>query len=157
MIKLIWKQGESLIAVYGTASEVINIPVRCKVRSLRDGTRLKDYVAHTFPDKLAYDPDIFPKGKWVIDKPLKRTDDYKAPYFIPTDGFRMVEVWDEKNGEYIKPTGEEVRDIAYGMHHSKRLYSLGCIIIENRNDAYMLAWLLSRAQSLNEVCMLEVI
>jgi hypothetical protein len=81
---------------------------------------------------------MFPVGKWPIGKPLPRTAPYTAPFFIPTDAFQMLPVWEIKDGKYVKATDKLIRDSGYGLHFSTSNTTLGCIKIINRDDLLML-------------------
>lgn len=84
-------------------------------------------------------PRTFPKGRWRIGQPRKRTDPYLAPFYIPTDAEQWLTVWElDKHGGYYRPTDEKVLDLAYGIHFSSSNTTVGCIKIYREED---LLWL----------------
>lgn len=136
-----WEQNSDELIIKLKQGDMTKIPVRCPVRSLKNGLRDKRYVAHTFPDEFAYDPDIFPIGKWSINAVSPKTDAYKAPYFIATDAYRYVNIWDEDESGYVAETNTKIIDTAFGMHCSHLKdgistgkWTLGCIMIINEDD-----------------------
>jgi hypothetical protein len=115
-----------------------NIPISCVVRNELNGWRpmknTKD-VFTTLPDQEPSMPRTFPKGVWNVYKPLPRTNPYLAPFYIPTDAYQELEVWElDSKGYYVRGTGRKVKDIAYGLHFSTSNTTQGCIKILNLED-----------------------
>ena len=154
MLKLQWKKGDNKLNILLPSDDLISIPVSCVVRNLSNQWRKKNQVVRTFPEPgEPYNPDIFPLGNWKISFPVKRTDNYKAPYFIPTDAIKKVHTWElDSNGDYDHKT-----DKGYGLHFSTSNTTLGCIKIENKNDLLFLVNIIQSEIRLGEACELEVI
>ena len=129
-----WQQGAEVLTAFDK-----EISCRCDVRNGLNYRRKADQVVYTIPDKEPYQPRIFPKGTWVVGTPLERTDSYLAPFYIPTNAWQPVNVWEVKNGLYVKKTDKTVADKAYGLHHSTSNTTLGCIKIMNLQDLLWLA------------------
>lgn len=110
------------------------IKCSCVVRNELNKWRRFDQIVYTIPDNIPYMPRVFPSGEWIIKKPVERLDDYKKPYFIPTNAWQMVDEWEIKNGMYVKKTGKQIKDTDYGLHHSTSGTTLGCIKIEIVDD-----------------------
>ena len=114
------------------------IATSCVVRNELNGWRKPDQVVYTMPSNIPYMPRKFPSGIWTIGQPVKRSDEYKAPYYIPTDAWQFVDEWEIAYDLYIKPTGRRIKDYEYGMHYSTSGSTLGCIKILELDD---LMWL----------------
>lgn len=134
------------------------IDATCDVRTLKNGRRGKNQVVTSIPDQKPYDPDIFPCGEFDVFEPVARTDDYKAPFFIPTSAQRRVKVWHlDDNGNYDSETTATVIDQGYGLHFSRSSTTLGCIKIMQLNDLLNLKdWVSQQLKAKNKV-RLEVI
>jgi hypothetical protein len=121
------------------------IDCSCDVRNEINGRRHADQVVYTIPGKQPYQPRQFPKGIWKIGRPESRTDKYLAPFFIPTDAWREVTVYDVERidniDRYKNPTLRKEIDRAYGLHYSTSQTTLGCIKIEKESD---LLWLVEQ-------------
>lgn len=157
MLNLKWRQGATELIVPLPSDDCIVIPCSCLVRNLTNKWRGRDEVARTMPGEEPYNPQIFPVGKWDISMPLRKTDSYKEPFFIPTNAERSVNVWAlDNNGEYAHRTGRTVIDKAYGLHFSTSNTTLGCIKIENRNDLLFLVNIIQAELQRGEACKLEV-
>jgi hypothetical protein len=118
------------------------IATSCIVRNEINGWRKPNEVIYTTPNHIPFYPRYFPVGIWNVGQPLARTDPYEAPYFIPTDAWQMVPTWVVENGMYVRPTGQQDRDTAYGLHHSTSTSTLGCTKILDVNDLLYLVQLL---------------
>lgn len=137
MLTLKWKQGTAILTVWHNDTER-SIPCSCIVRNDVNGWRLDNQVVTSIPDSEPYQPRVFPVGQWEIFEPIEKRDKYTAPYFIPTDAFQMLPVWEVKNGRYVRETKKLIRDEGYGLHFSESNTTLGCIKITNLED---LLWL----------------
>ena len=116
------------------------IDISCNVRNELNGLRNKSAVVLSIPDKKPVMPRQFPIGVWEIYKPVKRDSAYLAPYFIPTNAFQMLPIWElDNNGLYKRKTTNLTRDIGYGLHYSTSSTTLGCIKIQQKND---LLWII---------------
>ena len=100
-------------------------------------------------------PRPFPRGIWEIGKPRERTDEYLAPYYIPTDAEQYVEVWEIDKG-YTKATGRKVLDLGYGLHYSKSSTTVGCIRIHERTKLLWLVNAINVERELGRSIILEV-
>ncbi len=103
------------------------IPISCLVRNEINRERKSNEVVYSMPDKHPIQPRPFPLGVWHVLEPRERTDPYLAPYFIPTDAYQMLPVWEIENGLYKKPTEKLIKDTAYGFHYSTSRTTQGCI------------------------------
>lgn len=128
-----------------------SIACSCHVRNELNGLRGGQDVAHSMPDGKPYMPRQFPSGRWKLGKPVKKTDPYMAPWFIPTDAFQYLPTWElDEHGFYVKPTAETVKDIGYGIHLSTSSTTLGCLKLVSMSD---LNWLVNLLQTGTEVYM----
>lgn len=146
-----WKQGSEVLQAFG--HEYL---AWCRVRTLAAGTRGVEEVVYTIPAHEAYDPVIFPVGSWTVGRPVKRKDPYKAPYFIPTNAWARVQVWEVRDGKYLAPTSRWVADMAYGLHFSTSLTTLGCLRIGHRWDLLELVKSVEGALDAGHEVVLEV-
>lgn len=115
----------------------------CRVRNLENGQRGKAELVYSIPTAKPYSPQVFPTGLWEIGEIEPKEDDYLAPFFINTDAFQMVRVWEVKNGLYVKATDEWVKDKEYGIHFSTSPTTLGCLKVMKKHD---LVWLVEKIQ-----------
>jgi hypothetical protein len=135
MTRLItWNRANAYLEAFGAF-----IPCSCNVRTLQEGTRGKHEIVYSTPGELPYDPRRFPLGKWTVYQPRKRTDPYRAPWYIPTDAWQMVDVWEVQNGFYVQPTDQQTRDEAYGLHFSNGPNTFGCIKILSKDELIWIA------------------
>jgi hypothetical protein len=134
------------------------IDATCDVRTLKNGRRGKNQVVYSIPSGRPYDPDIFPCGEFDVFEPVMRSDEYKKPFFIPTNAKRIVKVWHmDANKNYDAETTETVVDEGYGLHYSSSNTTLGCIKIMQLNDLLNLKdWVSQQLKAKNKV-RLEVI
>jgi hypothetical protein len=116
----------------------------CIVRNELNGKRLSHDVIRTMPGGYPYMPRRFPTGTWTVLKPRPREDGYRAPYFIPTDAFQDVPMWElDGRGCYLRATDKIVRDTAYGLHYSRdSITTWGCIRIDTREEVLALVRLI---------------
>lgn len=126
---LTWKQ-ESSELWYNN----IMIPCSCNVRNEMNGKRSMDEIVYTMPNHKPYMPRIFPKGTWEVGMPEERDTPELAPYFIPTNAFQMLPVWNTQNNSYVSESAELDKDMAYGIHYSEYKNTLGCIKVRNKAD-----------------------
>lgn len=118
-------------------------------------------VVYTMPAPgKPYMPRPFPKGTWNVMRPEMRTDEYKAPWFIPTDAWQWVDVWSlDSKGGYHLPTDDSVKDYGYGLHASTSPTTLGCGRVGRVGDyteINMLVTLINAAMDRKETVKLEV-
>lgn len=147
-----------------TKDRVVSIVADCVVRNEINGWRRlhapKEVVramTHDPYNKPPVMPRTFPKGHWTIYAPRKRTDEYLAPYFIPTNAEQYLDVWDlDENGGYDKATGNKVLDIGYGLHFSTSNTTVGCIKIHNRDNLLWLVKQIDAAISCGESVTMKV-
>lgn len=146
MITLKFDHKQNVLEAFGRS-----IPATCDVRNELNGRRHEDQVVYTIPGKAAYQPRKFPKGLWKIGRPEPRTDKYLAPYFIPTDAWQEVTVWEIKNEndieKYVRPTIRKEIDRAYGLHYSTSNTTSGCIRIGSEAD---LLWLVAQIKQFRD-------
>jgi hypothetical protein len=126
-------------------------PISSRVRTFRDGTRRANEVVRSIPDGLPYDPRPFPKGlcnisgiDWQIDKGF----DFNTygPVKLRTDAWPWVKVWElDAEGDYLRETGQRVKDTCYWMHYSLSSTTLGCIRLGSPEDAIAIANILEKA------------
>lgn len=133
-----WDRQKGFMEAFGRA-----IKCSCWVRNLENGQRRKTEIVYSIPTAKPYSPQVFPTGLWEIGEIEPKTDEYLAPYFINTDAFQMVRVWEVADGRYVKPTDIWVKDKEYGIHFSTSPTTLGCIKIMEEPD---LVWLVEKIQ-----------
>jgi len=117
-------------------------PASCNVRNEMNGNRKlhkKSDVVKTFPlsgSQLPYMPRQFPSGIHEILS-VEWTDNPEyAPVKIKTDATRKVFNWEIDNeGGYDYPLDKIQDDTCYWLHYTNSRTTLGCIRIDNRNDA----------------------
>lgn len=133
MLEVRFKQGTDKLWVGETVFQA-----SCDVRNELNGRRKSHEVVRSIPDGLPVMPRPFPKGLWNIGMPEARKPEQRDlwPFFIPTDAYLDMPVWELKDGQYYRPTGMVVRDRAYGLHHSVYATTLGCIRLEYVDDVY---------------------
>ena len=134
-----WK---NLIVMNGNI-EITRYPASCKVRQELNGQRKKDQVVYTVPaagHPKPYYPRQFPSGIFEILSIEKTDDPEYAPVKIKTNAIREVFTWDlNTKGDYWTPTGKTQVDTAYWLHYTDSSTTLGCIRIDNKQDAIHLA------------------
>ena len=138
MIRLRWTQGGNVLRAWDRM-----IVCSCVVKTLAEGTRPRWMIVRTLPGDKPYDPLPFPKGVWKVGTPRARIDPYKAPFFVPTNAFQSVEIWEVEDRAYTRPTGEFTRDEGYGLHFSTSRTTLGCVKIEDERDVL---WIVDRIE-----------
>ena len=146
-----WNRTQKYLEAYGR-----KIPCSCDVRNFDNKRRKPDQVVYSIPKQKPYQPDIFPIGNWRVYKPEARDDPYKAPFFIPTNAYQLVQVWDVHNGRYVMATNETTIDHGYGLHHSTSPTTVGCIKIEKKDDLFFLVKQINADLDRGEVVTLEV-
>ncbi len=130
-----------------------------KVRNLENGRRGFSEVVYSTPvngNPKPYSPQLFPLGRWEVFKPVKREDNYLAPYFIPTDAEQLVNTWLLKNGQYNIKDGVQM-DSDYGLHFSVSETTLGCIRIAGKDELMDLVKYLNKVFDSGEKVYLTVI
>jgi hypothetical protein len=125
-----WKRSEKYLVINGTQK----IPCSCDVRTLANGRRRRDEIIRTIPGGKPFDPQPFPVGQWTVTRPRARSDEYRAPYFIPTDAFQDVPIWSVEGGLYRHEISGQDRDREYGLHYSTSKTTQGCIRIDTKED-----------------------
>lgn len=135
-MKLTWSRGSATIEVDKEDGSVnLLLPISNDVRNQSNGRRSlqnPEDVVMTTPDdgspSVPYMPSGFPAGSWKILSALPRTDAYEAPYFLSTNAWQMTPEWSiDPAGDYGQPTGQMVRDSAFGLHFSTSSTTLGCL------------------------------
>lgn len=141
------------------------IEISCRVRSLRNGTRDRSEVVLSIPRGLPYDPMLFPVGLWDItgvewqEINGKAQFDYNVygPVKIRTNAWQWVKVWAlDKDGDYFRERGDEVKDYGYLFHYSVSPTTLGCIRIAKPAEAIFLGHFVERCLSEGEKVESEV-
>jgi hypothetical protein len=160
-MKITANRPEGKLIVEGT----IFFPISNKVRTLKDGTRSSSEVIRSIPGNLPYDPMPFPAGLWRItgiewqkDRNGKAAFDYGVygPAKIRTDAWQWVRVWElDRDGDYLRERGDEVKDHGYLLHYSVSKTTLGCIRLANPKDAEAFAQLIEKALEKGEKVDLE--
>ncbi len=137
----------------------------CRVRNEINGDRpLHDpiQVVYSLPAPgKPYMPRPFPKGTWSVGRPLARDDEYKAPFFIPTNAWQAVPIWAlDVNGGYDHATDSKVNDYGYGLHSSTSRTTLGCGrvgAVGKRAEILELVQIVNEALDKKEAVWLEVL
>lgn len=133
------------------------IEVSCMVRN-ETNNRRKDEVVKSIPTGLPIQPRKFPVGTWNVHRPLPRTSDYLKPYFIPTDAYQMLPVWElDSKGNYKAPTDVCVRDEGYGLHYSTSRTTQGCIRISKQEDLLFLVKKINEALDKKDSVVITVV
>jgi len=145
-----WVKGSAYLTIDGT----VKVDCWCDVRTIANGRRKRHEVVYTIPGKQPYDPVTFPKGKWKVGRPKKRETPYLRPWFIPTDAWIELDIWDVDKSGYLGPSGLKVIDRDYGLHFSTSPTTLGCIRIAKEQD---LLTLVKMIQECKEEVFLEVL
>ena len=136
-----------------TSDKHAPIKVSCLVRNELNRQRGGQDVTHAMPSGAPYMPRPFPKGKWTLGKPVAKTDPYTAPWFIPTDAWQNLPVWEvDEHGCYVRATDRLVRDEGYGLHCSTSRTTLGCVRVSLLED---LLWIVEALKK--EMVTLEVL
>ena len=147
-----WVKGSSYLT-----ADTLKIDCWCDVRTLANGRRKRHEVVYSIPGKQPYDPVTFPKGKWMVERPVKKTDKYMAPWFIPTSAWTEVSVYGADKIGYTIPTGHVTIDRGYGLHFSTSGTTLGCIRIAKESDLLLLVELINKVLDAGEPVVLEVV
>jgi hypothetical protein len=135
MINLIWKKKEKYMHVYGDKVEPWDVRVSCLVRNELNGWRKPNEVVYriTRDNIESHDPvqpRQFPNGIWTIEWIEPRVNRYQRPYYIQTNAYQMLSIWElDENGRYKKETNILKPDYSYGLHFSESNTTLGCIKI----------------------------
>jgi hypothetical protein len=134
-----WRKGSHELYAFGRV-----LRVSCNVRNEVNGQRHETEIAYSIPEKLPYQPRTFPKGLWSVGMPVQRTSKELAPWFIPTEAWQELPVWDVVEGKYHNATDRKTIDKGYGLHYSEFKTTLGCIKIEIKAE---LLWLVAEIKS----------
>ena len=149
---LTWNQTEPFLTANGEQFQC-----SCRVRNELNGLRQPSEIVYSMPDGVPYQPRVFPKGSWLIGRPEPRSDALLAPWFIPTNAYQDLPVWETKNGLYVKPTNRMIRDVGYGLHASSSLNTWGCCRIATVEQQNRLVALIFEAINRGETANLEVL
>jgi hypothetical protein len=147
-----WVKGSSYLT-----ADTLKIDCWCDVRTVANGRRKRHEVVYSIPGKQPYDPVTFPKGKWMVERPEKRTVPYLAPWFIPTTAWCEVSTYGADKIGYTIPTGYTTIDRGYGLHYSTSGTTLGCIRIAKESDLLLLVELINKTLDAGELVTLEVV
>ncbi len=134
----------------------------CRVRNELNTYREDNQIVKTFPktkglSRLPYEPRKFPTGVWKIKAPIWTSDITYAPVKIPTDAVRRVFTWDTEEGKYKIESGTQT-DAFYHLHYAQNSRStLGCIRLDNPEDAIEIAKTIISKQDQGIDCYIEVI
>lgn len=159
-MKMIWYRDSGDLTVLDHAFHAVS-DVRNELNKRRLLHLARD-VVFTMPSPgKPYMPRPFPKGMWNVTRPEPRSDEYKAPWYIPTDAWQWVDIWElDDKGGYNAPTGAKMKDYGYGLHASTSPTTLGCGRIGrvgNYTEINMLVKLINEAIDRKESVKLEVI
>jgi hypothetical protein len=138
-------------------------PVSNRIRTVRNGTRKSYEIVRTIPDNFPYDPQPFPKGLWRVtglDWQKEKGFDPRTygPVKIRTDAWQLVNVWKvDAEGDYLRETSLQVKDMCYWLHYSAFNTTLGCIRLASPKDAIAIANTIARALDQREEVILEVV
>jgi hypothetical protein len=133
------------------------------VRTVQNGARRKHEVVRSIPHNFPYMPARFPTGSWKItgvewQAKEKFDSGTYGPVKIRTDACQYVKIWElDKDGDYLRETGNKTKDFGYLLHYSESKTTLGCIRISAAEDAVALGMLAETALSKKEPVTLEVI
>jgi len=156
MSDLLWKHGEGTMIAFHRSIYVSN-----KFYEIMTETPAEHVVLSTNEDGsdgVPYKPTSFPVGVWNVRNPVSRTSPYTAPFFIPTDAHQWVEEWELDEHELYKcPTGRQVMDWGYGVHHSTCDYTFGCLRVLGVDDIMFLVNSINEALSGGQQVTMEVL
>lgn len=134
------------------------LEISCIVRNEINGWRKLDQIVRSIPDNRPIQPRTFPKGLWTLGKPEPKSDPYMAPYFIPTDAWQYMPIWElDGDGHYKKATTKMTKDRGYGLHYSESGSTQGCIKIVTVTDLIWLVNTVVTHQAQGDVIKLEVV
>ena len=134
------------------------LEISCIVRNEVNGWRKPNEVVNSMPDNKPVQPRTFPKGIWAVGKPDPKNDEYMAPYFIPTDAWQYLPIWElDDKGNYKKTMTELTKDKGYGLHYSTSTSTHGCIKIRTATDLMWLVNTIVTHQAQGDVIKLKVI
>ena len=141
--------------------------ISCAVRTIRDGTRGSQEIVLSIPKGLPYDPMPFPVGTWDItgvewqrDSSGKAQFDFAiyGPVKIRTNAWQWVRVWAlDRDGDYLRERGDEVKDHGYLLHYSDSSTTLGCIRLASPKDAKFIGQLIEKKLAQGKKVELEVV
>ncbi len=152
-----WSE-DNYLAVHLDTGDVVYMRASCNVRNNENGRRKPNQVIYSMPDNHPYQPSRIVSGTFKIGLPVRRTQDDRAPYFIPCDAFITTPIWElDHNHEYAFPTQIMTRDIGYGLHCSTWVTTLGCVKIHSEKDLLLLVNLILDVLSNGREVLLEVI
>jgi len=135
-----WKHGTDYLSAFGKTISVSNNFY--EIMTETPGIHVVQSTNADGSDGVPYKPQSFPVGIWNIREPEARTSPYTAPFFIPTDAHQLVDEWElDEHQLYKCPTGRQVMDWGYGIHHSTINYTFGCLRVVDEAD---LLWLVSQ-------------
>jgi len=138
VIALTWRHGDANMVAFhrtiGVSNKFYEILTQCP----------EDHVALSTnadgSDGVPYKPTWFPVGIWPVRPPEPRTSIYTAPWIIPTDARQLVDEWElDEHQLYKCPTGRQVMDWGYALHHSQIDYTFGCLRVLDVPDVIWLA------------------
>ena len=132
--------------------KIKDIKADCTVRNELNGWRplhdpKRGKVIRAMNEDPHWKPPVMPRqiplGIWDVGKPRPRDDEYRSPYYIPTDAEQYLDVWElDENGLYDYKTGVQVLDKEYGLHFCLvSSTTVGCVRIVKERD---LLWLVER-------------
>lgn len=135
-----------------------DIDISCIVRNELNGWRKSNEIIFSVPDHKPVQPRPFPKGIWNVGKPVAREDPYLAPYYIPTDAWQQLPIWElTADRKYGHVTTDYVRDTAYGLHTSTSTSTQGCIKINNMHDLLWLVQYIGIYRDKGDIIKLKVV
>ena len=138
-----WKHGTDYLSAFGRTIAVSN--KFYEILTETPGEHVVQSTNEDGSDGVPYKPQSFPIGIWNVRAPLARKSPYTAPYFIPTDAHQWVDEWElDEHQLYKCPTGQQVMDWGYGIHHSVIDYTFGCLRVVDVADVL---WLVSQIES----------
>jgi len=168
MLYITWSKHDKQMKVdchYG----IYYVDVSCVVRNELNGRRpnpkkdpWKEVVYGITADNretsVPVMPRPFPVGLWNITWVQPRFDDYQKPYLIMTGAHQGLDVWElDKDGRYVKKTGDTFDDWMYGIHMKHSNTSLGCITVESKHYFNMLRLAIEEELVLEQKPKIEVV
>jgi hypothetical protein len=156
MADMTWKHAEPTFLAFDRLMYVSN-----KFYEILTETPAEHVVQSTNEDGsdgVPYKPQSFPIGVWTVREPLMRNSPFTAPYFIPTDAHQWVDAWElDEHQLYKCPTGKQVMDWGYGIHHSIIDYTFGCLRVSSVDDLLFLVSSIHNRIALGRRVQFEVI
>ncbi len=146
MADIEWVQGSDALRFAGRVFKV-----SCRVRNELNGLRDKDNLFYTTDmwghwSSTPSQPRVFPAGEWRVTGWYRTDKKYLHPVAFRTNARQQLDVWEVKDGVYVRNTGVKVWDYAYLLHWSEESeYTQGCVRLDSEQDVLLFKCLFDAA------------